>query len=132
MYWYSKKQTLVETSIFESKFMAMKHYMEYIHGLQFKLQIMGIIINGPAFVHNDNQSVLANTTGPDSALKKKSNSIAFHFVQEGTARDDWRTTYIESDENTSDLLTKCLPSGEKQRKFGGRILHHLYPLKTQR
>ena len=70
--------------------------------------------------------MLANTTGPDSSLKKKSNSIAFHFVREGTARDEWRTAYIQSDENTSDLLTKCLPSREKQRKFGGRILHHLY------
>ena len=42
-----------------------------------------IIINVSAFVYGDNQSILANTTGPDSALKKKSNSIAFHFVQEG-------------------------------------------------
>ena len=77
-------------------------------------------------VNGDNQSVLANTTGPDSALKKKSNSIAFHFVQEGTARDEWRTAYIESDKYSSDLLTKCLYLGEKRRKFGGRILHHLY------
>ena len=88
--------------------------------------MMGISINGPTFVYGDNQSVLANTSGPDSALKKKSNSIAFHFVREGTARDEWRTAYIQSDENTSDLLTKCLPSGEKRRKLRGRVLHHLY------
>ena len=88
--------------------------------------MMGINISGPTFVYGDNQSVLANTSGPDLALNKKSNSITFHFVQEGTARDEWRTVYIESDENTSDLLTKCLPSGEKQRKFEGRILHRLY------
>ena len=87
---------------------------------------MGIRINGPAFVYGDNQSVLANTLSPDSLLKKKSNSIAFHFVWEGTARDEWRTTYIETDENTSDILTKPLPSGEKRRKFGKRLLHHLY------
>ena len=116
----------METSTFGSEFMAMKHCTEYIRGLRFKLRMMGITINGPTFVYGDNQSVLANTTGPDSSLKKKSNSIAFHFVREGTARDEWRTAYIESDENTSDLLTKCLPSGEKRRKFGGRLLHHLY------
>ena len=70
----------VETSTFGSEFMAMKHCMEYIRGLQFKLRMMGIRINGPTFVYGDNQSVLANTSGPDLVLKKKSNSIAFHFV----------------------------------------------------
>ena len=49
---------------------------------------MGIRINGPAFVYEDNQSVLANTTRPDSALKKKLNSIASHFFREGTVRDE--------------------------------------------
>ena len=116
----------METSTFGSKFVAMKHCTEYIQGLRFKLQMIGININGPAFVYGDNQSVLANATGPDSSLKKKSNSITFHFVREGTARDEWRTTYIETKENTSDILTKRLPSGEKQRKFGKRLLHHLY------
>ena len=108
----------------------MKYCTEYIQGLRFKLRMMGIRINGPAFVYGDNQSVLANTMVPDSSLKKKSNSIAFHFVQEGTARDEWRTTYIETDENTSDILTKPLPSGEKRRKFCGRLLHHLYTAPT--
>ena len=36
----------------------------------------------------DNQTVLANTTNPTSALKKKSNAIAYHFVREGVARDE--------------------------------------------
>ena len=87
---------------------------------------MEIKINGPAFVYGDNQSVLANTAGPNSALKKKSNSTIFYFVREGTTRDEWRTAYIESNENTSDLLTKRLPSGKKRRKFGIKILYHLY------
>ena len=33
MYWHSKKQTVVETSIFGSEFIAKKHYTEYICGL---------------------------------------------------------------------------------------------------
>ena len=84
--------------------------------------MMGIRINGPAFVYGDNQSVLANTLSPDLSLKKKSNSIAFHFVWEGTARDEWRTTYIETNENTSDILTKPLPSGEKTQKVWQEIV----------
>ena len=74
----------------------------------------------------DNQSVLANTTIPDSTLKKKSQSIPYHFVREGVARDEWRTTYVNTHENPADLLTKPLPSGEKRHMFVRMILHHIF------
>ena len=45
--------------------------------------MMGIPVEGPTCIYGDNQSVLANTTIPDSTLKKKSQSIAYHFVHEG-------------------------------------------------
>ena len=41
---------------------------------------MGIPVEGPTCIYVDNQSVLANTTIPDSTLKKKSQSIAYPFV----------------------------------------------------
>jgi hypothetical protein len=47
--------------------------------------MMGITVDEPAYVFGDNQSVLANTTAPESMLKKKSSAIAYHFVQEGCA-----------------------------------------------
>ena len=46
---------------------------------------MGIPCEGPAYIAGDNQSVLANTTVPDSTLKKKSQSICYYFVREGAA-----------------------------------------------
>ena len=71
--------------------------------------------------------VLVNTTGPDLSSKKKSNIIAFHFVQEGTAKDKWRTAYVKSGENTSDILTKCLLlSDERRQKLSDRIFRYLY------
>jgi hypothetical protein len=123
--WHSKKQTSIETSSFGSEFMAMKHATEYIRGLRYKLRMMGIRVDMPTFIYGDNQSVLANVSGPDSTLKKKSNSIAYHFVREGSARDEWRTTYINTHDNPSDILTKPLPSGEKRSKFCRMLLHHL-------
>ena len=122
IYWLSKKQTSCETSTFGSEFVAMKQAMEYVRGLRYKLRMFGIPVDEPAFVYGDNQSVLANTTNPSSQLKKKSNSIAYHFVREGTARDEWRTTYCLTHDNTSDLMTKPLPSGEKRSKFVGELL----------
>ena len=88
IYWLSKKQTSVETSSFGSEFTAMKQCAEYIRGLRYKLRMMGIPCELPAFVYGDNQSVLYNTTLPESALKKKSQGIAYHFVREEIARDE--------------------------------------------
>lgn len=126
IYWLSKKQTSVETSSFGSEFVAMKQCTEYVRGLRYKLRMMGIACEMPTLIYGDNKSVLANTTIPDSQLKKKSNSIAYHFVREGCARDEWRTTYINTHENPADLLTKPLPSGEKRVGFIRMILYHLF------
>jgi len=72
VYWMSKKQASVESSTFGSEFCAMKTCCEYVRGLRYKLRMMGIPVYGPTFIYGDNQSVLANTTIPDSTLKKKS------------------------------------------------------------
>lgn len=125
IYWLSKKQTSCETSTFGSEFVAMKQATEYVRGLRYKLRMMGIPVEEPTLVYGDNQSVLANTTMPSSTLKKKSNSIAYHFVREGCARDEWRTTYINTHLNPADMLTKPLPPGEKRSKFVRMVLHHL-------
>jgi hypothetical protein len=123
IYWSSKKQTSCETSTFGSEFIAMKQATEYVRGLRYKLQMMGITVNEPTFVFGDNQSVLANTTAPASTLKKKSNTIACHFVREGCAHDEWQTAFINTNDNIADLLTKLL-AGPKQSKFVQMILHH--------
>ena len=89
---------------------------------------MGIPAEGPTCIYGDNQSVLANTTIPDSTLKKKSQSIAYHFVHEGVARDEWRTSYVNTHDNEADLLTKQLPHGEKRKGFVSKLLHHIFGL----
>ena len=87
---------------------------------------MGIPINGHTFVYSDNNSMLVNSSKPDSVLKEKNNLVAYHHVHEGSARDEyeWRVTYISTDENQSDFMTKCLPFGEKRRKH----CHNLFVL----
>ena len=87
IFWFSKKQNSVESSLFGSEFMAMKACCEYLCGFRYRLQMMGIPCKGPAYIYRDNQLVLCNTTLPNSTLKKKSQSIAYHLVREGVARD---------------------------------------------
>ena len=124
VYWQSKKQGGVETSSFGADDLtAMKQCTEYIRGLKYKLRMMGIAVDGPAY--GDNKSVLANSTVPHSTLKKKSNSISYHFIREGCARDEWRLAYVNTQDNPADLLTKPLAGGEKRTKFIQMLLHHI-------
>ena len=104
----------------------MKHCFEYIRVLVYKLRMMGIPCESPVCIEADNQSVLANTTISDSTLKKKSQSIAYHMVIEGDARDERRTTYISTHDNEANLLTKQLHAGEKRRGFIMYLIHHIY------
>ena len=124
IYWYSKKQTTIETSTFGSEFVAMKIATEYIRGLRYKLRTMGIRIDQPTFVYGDNQSVLKNVTLPESTLKKKSNSIAYHFVRESVALGETIHAYIPSGENFADLLTKSL-TGIKRSTHVQKIMYDL-------
>jgi hypothetical protein len=54
---------------------ALKNGMETVRGLRYKLRMMGIPIEGPAFAYGNNMSVIHNTQRPESILKKKSNSL---------------------------------------------------------
>ena len=127
IYYYSKKQGSCEISTFGSEFVAMKQCCEYIKGLRYKLLMMGIPVNNPAFVHGDNQSVLWNTTIPESTLKRKSSSVAFHFVREGVSKDIWRTAYIKTSLNVADIFTKVVSSIKDRKRKIRMLLYDIYP-----
>ena len=93
--------------------------------LRYKLRMMGIPVSDPCFVYGDNQSVLYNTTLPESTLKKKSNSIAYHAVREGVATEEWTTGYEPTDTNLSYLLTTPIPSGERRTRLVRRVMYYM-------
>ena len=87
--------------------------------------MMGIPCDFPSYIYGDNQSVLVNSANPESQLQKKSSSIAYHFVQEGVAKDEWRVCYISTHDNPSDILTKPSLSAEKRTRLICMFLHYL-------
>ena len=87
--------------------------------------MLGIPVKEPAFVFGNNKSVLANTSLPGLTITKKMNSLLYHFIREGCARDEWRTAYVNTHLNCADLLTKALPPGEKRTSFVRRFLYWL-------
>jgi hypothetical protein len=83
--WYSKRQATIETSTFGSEFVTVKVATETIRGIRYKLRMLGIPIDGPTYFFGDNTSVITNISIPESVLKKKSNSIAYHCIGEAIA-----------------------------------------------
>jgi hypothetical protein len=75
--------------------------------------MMGVPLDGHAYVKVDNMSVVRNTSVPESMLKKKSNSIAYHYVREKSAADICRIGYEPTDTNLADMLTKIQPGPKR-------------------
>jgi len=62
--WLSKKQSTVETSVFDAEFCTMKHGIENLRGICYKLRMMGILVKGASYVNGDNMSVVTNSSRP--------------------------------------------------------------------
>jgi hypothetical protein len=75
---------------------------------------MGIPLDGPGYMYCDNNLMVCNTTMPESTLKKKLNSIAYHCVHEAVGMGEIIITYEPTETNISDLMTKALPGGAQQ------------------
>jgi hypothetical protein len=121
--WLSKKQTTVETSVFGAEFVAMKQGMEALRGLRYKLRMLGVPISGPSYIYGDNMSVIHNTQWPESMLKKKSNSVCYHFARESVAMKESLTGHVPTNENMADIATKIVGGGQKRDHLVGMLLH---------
>ena len=87
--------------------------------------MMGVPIDGSTWIYGDNMSVIHNISTPESALKKKSNALCYHLVQEAVATKECLTCRVPTLSNWADLLTKGL-SGRKQQRLIKNVLFDVY------
>ena len=120
--WYSKKQNTIETSTFGSEITALRIATELVESLRYKLRMFGVPISGPARVYCDNESVVKSTSVPESRLKKKHNSIAYHRIREAVAAGTILIYYEASEFNLADLLTKILPANKREPLIQGLLM----------
>ena len=112
--WYSKWQNTIETSTFGSEFVAMRIAVKLIEALQYKVQMLGVPIEGSTTVFCDNKEVTKNVIYPESILKnKKHNAIAYHRTREAVTAGMIRLTKEDGKTNLADVLTK-LPQATKE------------------
>jgi hypothetical protein len=123
--WLSKQQATIETLIFGAEFVAMKHGIEMLRGLRYKIRMMGIPLSGPTNIYGDNKSQVTNSSRLESTLKKKCNSICYHAIGESVAMGETLLMHIRTGENLADFLTKTT-SGAKRHKLVSGVVHDIY------
>ena len=69
------------------------------------MRMMGVQVDGPTNVFCDNESVVKNSTKPESTLKKKHSAIAYHRVREAQAAGIVRIAKEDGETNLADVLT---------------------------
>ena len=106
--WHSKKQNTVEASTFGSEITALKNAIELIESLRYKLRMFGVPVDGPTNIYCDNEAVFKSCSMPESTLKKKHHSIAWHRAREAVAALTVRIAKEGTETNLADLFTKVL------------------------
>jgi hypothetical protein len=119
--WYSKRQSTVETSTFGSEIIALRIAIEMVEGLRYKLRMMGVNIDGPCDMFCDNNSVVQNVSRPESPLKKKHNSVAYHKARESIAAGIIRIAKEDGTTNIADILTKLM-KGPRLKELAFRCM----------
>jgi hypothetical protein len=121
--WFSKSQPTVESSVFGAECVEMKNGIETCHGLRYKLRMMSVTLSGPTYVYGGNMSVVHNTPRPESALKKKSNSMCYHEVHDSADMGESIIGHVPSVCNPADICTKVVPGGQKRNHLIHLLLH---------
>jgi hypothetical protein len=83
--------------------------------------MIGIPLIGSTSVFCDNESVVKNSTAPESTLKKRYTAIAYHRAREAQAAKIIRIAWESGDTQIADLLTKSMP-GPRLKELVGYVL----------
>ena len=107
--WTSKRQATVETATYGSEFTSARTATEQIIDMRFTLRMLGVPLDGPAWLFGDNQSVVTSSTLPHSSLNKRHNALSYHRVREAVASKTMYFLHMDGKQNPSDTLSKFLP-----------------------
>jgi len=91
-------------------------------GLRYKLRVVGIPIAGPPNVLCDNQSVVDNSSLPESQLEEGHLSIAYHYVRGCCAKGAAQIAFESTETNLADLCTKVL-GWQRRKNLCSRLLY---------
>ena len=100
---------------FGSEFLALRQAVELVQALRFEIRQFGIPPEeGGASLYCDNKAVYKNAAYPESVLKKKHHSVAYHICREAVASGMVRLAKEITRTNIADLFTKPLSGPRRE------------------
>jgi hypothetical protein len=126
--WFSKRHPTVESSVFGAECVAMKNGIETTHGLCYKLIMMDAALESPTYIYGDIMSLVRNTQCLQSVLKKKSNIVCYHVIQDSVLVGESSIVHVYSVKKYGDSCTKVVPCYQMHDHLIDILLHNLVDL----
>ena len=107
--WKSKKQKVVALSSAEAEYRAMAKTTCELVWIKHLLEELNLPPMGPMDLFYDNQAAIHIASNPVFHERTKHIEIDCHFVREKLEQKIITTSYVKSEDQLADLLTKALP-----------------------
>ena len=113
--WSSKKQNIIALSSTEAEYIAQTHAAKEALWLRSFVEEVRGGSQGPMKINCDNQGAIALAKDNKFHSRTKHIDLRFHFIREAVQDKKITVSYIPTEENPSDVLTKALAKPKFQR-----------------
>jgi hypothetical protein len=107
--WFSKKQPVVSISSTEAEYYALSEAVKEILWVRQVFDEIGMPLNDPTVVHQDNQSTIAIAMNPIQHQRVKHIDVRVHFLRDHLDKGDVKLIWCPTGDMVADIFTKALP-----------------------
>lgn len=109
--WSSRKQATISQSSTEAEYIALAQAINEATWIKSVLFEMGIKIENPVTIYEDNQACIKIAEEPREHKRMKHIDIKYCFIRDEIANGHMRIKYKPTTEQTADIMTKGLAKG---------------------
>eukprot|EP00873_Tetraselmis_striata_P022505 jgi/Tetstr1/442769/TSEL_030855.t2 len=117
-------QSIVTLSTAEAEYVAMAIATQEVMFIRQMLQELGLALDGPTPIGEDNQACIAIATNDVTSSRTKHMDIRYHFVREACKNGDISIHYVETREMAADMFTKPLRN-PLFAKFAAKVMQFI-------
>ena len=106
--WRSELQEITALSSTEAEYISLSEAMKQCLWLRPNLESLGVQLTGPTSIRSDNQGSIALSKNPEFHRRTKHIGARFHRIRQEQEQGLVSVSYVPTDANPADMLTKAL------------------------